>query len=74
MTRPISGGRVCKGQACLSPGHRARATGHLDGLKVRVIDADAPSGADVTHAFRTLARMMVRSYEATGNQTAIIPA
>ena len=49
----------------------ARRPGRIDGLKVRVIDDAAPSGADLGRALRTLARLMVRSYRDAGDHTAI---
>ena len=52
---------------------RARRPGRIDGLKVRIIDDAALSGVDLGRALRILARMMVRSHEHAGDQTAIIP-
>jgi len=51
---------------------RARRLGTLDGLKVRVIDDCAASDAELARALRTLARMMVRSYEADGDHEASV--
>jgi hypothetical protein len=52
---------------------RARRPGTLDGLKVRLIDDPAASGAELGRALRILARLMVRNYQAGGDHTAIIP-
>ena len=45
----------------------------IDGLKVRIIDDPAASGAEVGQALRLLARLMVRGHRDAGDQTAITP-
>jgi hypothetical protein len=50
---------------------RAPRPGQLDGLKVRIIDDPAASGADVGQALRMLARLMVRGQHANGDVQAI---
>jgi hypothetical protein len=52
---------------------RARRPGRIEGLKVRIIDDPAASGAEVGQMLRTLAKMMIRAHEAAGDHTAIIP-
>ena len=52
---------------------RSCRPGNFDGLKVRVLDDPAAGDVDVGRALRTLARLMVRSYQHAGDQTAIVP-
>lgn len=52
---------------------RSLRRGTIDGLKVRIVDDPAASGADVGHALRLLARLMVRGHRDAGDHTAIIP-
>ncbi len=44
----------------------ARRAVTLDGLRVHIIDAPAPSGAELERAMRTLARMMVKAHSDDG--------
>jgi hypothetical protein len=48
-----------------------RRPGTIDGLKVRVIDAPSAPAVGVDHALRLLARIMVRRYQAVGDDEAI---
>ena len=52
-----------------APGsRRSRA---IDGLKVRILDDPAASGAELGRALRMLARMMVRGHRDAGEHAAI---
>jgi hypothetical protein len=53
--------------------HRAPRRGRIDGLAIRVVDDPAASAADVGHALRLLARLLVRSHQAHADHEAIIP-
>ena len=49
----------------------SRGSNRIESLKLRIIDDAAPSDAELGHALRLLARLMVRGYEAHGDHTAI---
>ncbi len=48
-----------------------RRSGRIDGLKVRIVDNPAAPAADLGHALRLLARMMIRAHQADGDHGAI---
>jgi hypothetical protein len=50
---------------------RARRPGRIDGLKVRIVDAPALTDVELGVTLRSLARMLVRSYEAHGDHEVI---
>ena len=52
---------------------RALRPGRIDGLKIRIVDGPSLTDAELGHAFRLLARMMIRSCQADTDNEAIIP-